>query len=65
MDLSTPLRRIAAAGAQVIERISEEIEIERPAAGAGDDAPEGPSTSELDAILDGDPNAVECHGRPE
>ena len=57
MDLSTPMRRISAAGAQMIGRITEEIE--RPATGAGEDVPEGPSTTELDDILDGDRASVE------
>ena len=52
MDLSTPLRRISAAGAQIIGRISEEVE--RPVTGAGEDVPEGASTNELDNILNGD-----------
>ena len=60
MDLSTPLRRISAAGAQIIGRISEEMEVEReaPVIGAGENAPEGPSTSELDTILDGERASV-------
>ena len=65
MDLSTPLRDIADAGARAIGRILEEMEIERLAAGAGEDAPEGPSASDLDDILDGDLTAAESRGRPE
>ena len=57
MDLSTPMRRISAAGAQMIGRITEEVE--KPATGAGEDAPKGPSTTELDNILDGDRISVE------
>ena len=57
MDLSTPLRRISAAGAQIVGRITEEIE--RPATGAGEDAPEGAaSINELDEILDVDGASV-------
>ena len=59
MDLPTQLRGLAAAGAQVIGRISEEIKFERPTTGAGEDAPEEPSTSDLGAILDRDLNAAE------
>ena len=40
MDLSTPMRQVDATN-EVIGRISEEMEIERPAAGAGEDAPDG------------------------
>ena len=67
MDLSTLLIQIGAAGAQVIGRILEEMEIEkeRTTVGAKEDAPKRPSTSELDDILDGDCNSVESLGRPE
>ena len=56
MDLSTPLRQISAAGAQMITRITEEVE--RPATGAGEDAPEGASINKLDEILDVDRASV-------
>ena len=60
------MRQISAAGAQIIGRISEEIEVEReaPAIGAGEGAPEGASASELDNILDGERASVESVGRP-
>ena len=59
MDLSTPLRRNSAAGAQIIGRISEEVEREARATGVGEDAPKEPSTTELDNILDGERASVE------
>ena len=59
MDLSTPLRQSSAAGAQVIKRISEEVKREAPATGVGEDAPEGPSTTKLDNIVDGERASVE------
>ena len=65
MDLSTPLRRISAASAQIIGHISEEIKREAPATGVGEDAPEGPSTSELDDILDGERASIESVDRPD
>ena len=65
MDLSTPLRQISAAGAQIIGRLSEEAEREAPTTGAGEDAPKGPSTSELDNILDKERASVKSVGRPD
>ena len=64
MDLSTPMRQVDATN-EVIGRISEEMNIKRPAAGAGEDTPEGPPTSDLDDILDGDSTATESRSRPE
>ena len=63
MDMSTPLRGIAAAGAQVIGRISKEMELERSTVEAGEDAPEGPSTSDLDDILNRDQTTAESQDR--
>ena len=65
MDLSTPLTGIIAAGAQVIVHILEEMKLERPAVGAEEDAPEGPSTSDLNDILDGDPTTAGSQDRLE
>ena len=59
MKLSIFLRGIATSGVRVVGRISEEIKIESLSVRAGDEAPAGPSTSDLDEILDGDPSTAE------
>jgi hypothetical protein len=59
MKLSILLRGIATSGVRVAHCISEEIKSESLSVRAGDKAPAGPSTSDLDEILDGDSSTAE------
>jgi hypothetical protein len=65
MNLSAPLRGFAADRVRVIKRISEEMEIETPAVGAGEEPLNGFSASDLDEILDGEPTTAELRDRLE